>query len=157
MSNVELDDEGLTHLMYGLDGDIAKDVLRRAENVERFQRALLSLPGTGRMYVTRFYTDRLGRIRPGGPRPPHRASAPGLPPSLDTGLLKASIGLRLGVDSQGVYAQVGSGAGARPAVQYAIYLEYGVRWRARSGTRRSSSWFIEPRPFLRPSLDAVKL
>lgn len=95
---------------------------------------LLSQPGTGRLY------DR-GRTKKGYKRKPHRASAPGEPPAVDTGRLRASIGFeRLGPWTY----RVGTG------VEYAGYLEFGTIGPEYTGGR------ILPRPFMRPALAAVK-
>ena len=91
-------------------------------------RVLLSTPGQGRVYR-----------RPGvrGPRAViHRASAPGQPPAVDTGHLRASYTHRLGEDAQGPYVEIGTN------VKTAPWLEY--------GTRR-----MRPRPHLRPSIAAM--
>ena len=55
---------------------------------------------------------------------------------VDTGRLRASIHHVLGVDAEGVYADVGSN------VEYAAYVELGTR-------------NMDPQPFLRPALDDV--
>lgn len=57
-------------------------------------------------------------------------------PQVRTGRLRGSITWRLGEDSEGLYADVGS------AVLYAPYLEY--------GTTRMPAY-----PFLRPALEAA--
>lgn len=51
----------------------------------------LSQPGSGITYTTRFYVDAQGRLRRGGPRPAHTASAPGEPPAPDTRELALSV------------------------------------------------------------------
>ena len=80
-------------------------------------------PGTGAEY------PRGGKI--------HRASAPGQPPAVDTGRLRASITHEMQTEGQRVTARVGTN------VEYAKELEF--------GTRR-----IAARPFLRPILTARK-
>lgn len=55
---------------------------------------------------------------------------------VDTGRLRASIDHEMGVDSIGVYADVGSN------VEYARYVEEGTQ-------------FAEAQPFLRPALSAA--
>lgn len=86
-------------------------------------RKLLSTPGTGRVY-----RRRGGRT--------HRASAPGQPPAVDTGKLRASYGWNTGKDPQGFFVDVGT------SLKYAPMLEY--------GTRR-----MKPRPALRPAVEQV--
>lgn len=65
-------------------------------------------------------------------------SAPGQGPGVVSGLLRASITWRPGVDAQSPYVDVGS------AVEYAPYVEL--------GTSRMAA-----RPFLRPALDAARV
>lgn len=66
----------------------------------------------------------------------HRASAPGKPPATDTGRLANDIRSEVHVDEQGVVGTVGV------TVDYGDDLELGTR-------------YMEPRPFLRPSLRAA--
>lgn len=142
--SVELNEEGLYHLLRSPDGPVARDLERRALNVENAQKLLLSLHGSGRTYDTTFFRDKQGRLRRGRARVPHQASAPGEPPATDTGRLRATVSHVVAEDADGLYAEVGSGANpAIPGVQYAVFLELGTR-------------FMEPRPWLRPSLDAAK-
>lgn len=83
-------------------------------------RLTLSKPGQGVIYTTRFFTDPLGRVHPYGTRPPHRASAPGDPPAVDTGQLRASYSGNVTRDPDGATLAVGTGSG------YAAYLEFGT-------------------------------
>jgi hypothetical protein len=101
----------------------------------------LLIPGSGRLYTTRFFRGREGRPgqTPGklysyGSRPPHRASAPGMPPASDTGQLLASIGHTIMVGDT-VFARVHADK------RYAIWLEHGTR-------------YMLPRPFMLPGLEA---
>lgn len=64
-------------------------------------------------------------------------STPGHPPATRTGLLRSSITWRVGADALSPYADVGS------AVLYAPFVELGTR-------------FMEPRPYLRPGLEAAR-
>lgn len=83
----------------------------------------LSQPGSGRVY-------RRGTVL-------HRASAPGQPPAVDTGRLRASYTWRTGEDVQGPYVEIGTN------VEYAPWLEYGtVKMR--------------PRPHLRPAIEELR-
>lgn len=126
------------------EGPLARHLEETALKVEAAQKLLLSMHGTGRVYTTRFYRDKQGRLRRGSPRPPHQASAPGEPPATDTGRLRATVSHVVATDEKGLYTEVGSGANpAIPGVDYAVYLEVGTR-------------DIAPRPWLKPSLDAAK-
>lgn len=64
----------------------------------------------------------------------HRASAPGEPPAIDTGLLANTIGVMSGFESRGLSAIVFVNA------DYGMHLEFGTHKMA-------------PRPFLRPAFD----
>lgn len=150
--STEINEAEMEYLLNDPDGPVGRDLERRALNVENAQKRLLSMHGGGRIYTTTFYRDSRGRLRRGGPRPggPHQASAPGAPPATDTGRLRATIGHHVAVDDQGalfgssLYAIIGSGGNpAIPGVGYAVLLEQGTR-------------YMEPRPFLRPSLEAAK-
>lgn len=138
MSNFQFDEEGFAELSRDPQGPIGRDLERRAVEIESAVKRLLSLPGTGHVYDTRFYTDSAGRVRPVGHRPPHQASAPGEPPATDTGLLRASIRHELAVEDDELAAYIGSD------LNYSEYLELGTHKMA-------------PRPFLTPSLDAGAL
>lgn len=133
MATVEIDDAALDAF---LDRVVEQDIERRAFNVENKAKRLLAMHGGGRVYTTRFWRDKEGRLRIGGRRVPHQASAPGQPPASDTGRLMASIHHQMVGAGQSVQAQIGSD------VQYALYLELGTRYMA-------------PRPFLRPALAAA--
>lgn len=102
--------------------EVAADLERRAIKVENRVKALLSTPGQGRTY------RRRGIV--------HRASAPGAPPAVDTGQLRQSITHKLGKDTAGLYADVGTN------LEKARYLE--------TGTSRMAA-----RPFLAPALPAA--
>lgn len=135
-------DAAAARLLDSVDGPVGRDLNLRALAVENAQKRLLSQHGTGRIYTTRFFT-RNGRLYAYGSRPPHQASAPGQPPAVDTGRLRATISHTVTRDAGGLVAHIGSGANpAIPAVKYATYLELGTRHMA-------------PRPFLRPSLAAA--
>lgn len=110
----------------------AADVLQEAI------RHTLSQPGRGRLYKSRGVTSRLARK---GTKKRtlqlHQASAPGDPPAVDIGFLRASVVLNPRSDGT---VKVG------PAAQYAAALEYGTQ----KGNGR-----IAPRPFMQRSLDAA--
>lgn len=133
MARIEIDDTALDAF---LDRVVPADIERRAFNVENRAKRLLVMHGGGRVYTTRFWRDRQGRLRRGGRRVPHQASAPGQPPATDTGRLLQSIHHEIHGVGQDVEARIGSD------VNYAIYLELGTRYMA-------------PRPFLRPALQAA--
>jgi len=115
--------------------------------ISRLVRTKLSQAGTGRIY-------RIGKGRRGGrnlrAQGFHRASAPGFPPAVNTGRLRASfIADQLGQWKYG-FARISRkdktvvlNFGSR--VVYAPVLEYGNR----RGTLRA-------RPYLRPSLDSYR-
>lgn len=86
-------------------------------------RQKLSTPGGGRTY-------RRGRVA-------HVASAPGKPPAVDTGRLRASYTWRLERDARGPYVEIGTN------VLYAPMLEFGTRYMA-------------ARPHLRPAVNEVR-
>lgn len=86
-------------------------------------RVALSTPGKGRVY-------RRGKVL-------HRASAPGQPPAVDTGQLRASYTHRLGEDAEGPYVEIGTNLKTAP------WLEF--------GTRR-----MQPRPHLRPAVASMR-
>lgn len=83
----------------------------------------LSQKGTGRIY-------RRGGVL-------HQASAPGRPPAVDTGRLRASYTWRTGEDMGGVFVEVGTN------VVYAPWLEFGTR-------------YMEARPHLRPAIEELR-
>jgi HK97 gp10 family phage protein len=93
-------------------------------------RLELSKPGTGRVYTTLFFTHN-GNAIPYGTRTPHTASAPGEPPAVDTGQLRASYGHGVERELNGATLSIGTGS------PYAAYLEFGTSK-------------IAPRPHLRP-------
>lgn len=130
MSRVEIDDTAIDALF---DEVVPREMERRAFNVENRAKRLVVQHGGGRVYDTRFWRDSQGRLRRGGRRVPHQASAPGQPPATDTGRLLASIHHILEGEGQHTVAHVGSD------VNYALFLELGTRYMA-------------ARPFLRPAL-----
>lgn len=137
MTDFSFDEAGFLELTRDPDGPIGRDLERRAVEVETAAKRLLSLPGTGRVYTTGFFTDAEGRVRPVGRRVPHQASAPGEPPAVDTGLLRASVRHELATEGDELAAYVGSD------LKISTWLE--------TGTRK-----MAPRPFLQPALDAAK-
>jgi len=104
-----------------------KDVEKRLTNAVVFLegevKRMLSQPGHGRAYYR-------GNVK-------HIASAPGEPPAVDTGRLRASITHRVERDGKNFSGLVGTN------VEYAKDLEMGTAKMA-------------PRPFLRPTLENNK-
>lgn len=113
---------------------IARAVADGAFLVHEHAVDAMSEQKSGELYTTEFRTGANGRVFPiGVERVPHRASAPGEAPAVDTGRLKSSLHVNTdpGTLSADVIAPVG----------YALHLEYGTRNMA-------------PRPFLGPALEA---
>lgn len=100
------------------------------------QRLVQDPPKTGRIYTTRFWTDSAGRVRPGKPRVPHQASAPGEAPATDTGNLVSLIVVNQ-VNAVDYSIEIESQA------EYSRFLEYGTRK-------------IAPRPFMRRALQSMQ-
>lgn len=133
VDQVNLNDDAIHALFADPDGPIADIVERLCLSVENVAKRKLLEPKSGRIYDTRFWRDSQGRLRRGGPRPPHQASAPGEAPASDTGHLLNSIGHSVGIEEGVVVGRVGS------HLQEMAWLEMGTR-------------YMEPRPLLRPSL-----
>lgn len=136
MSDFSFDEAAFDELVRDPAGPIGQDLERRGVEVETAAKRLLSLPGSGRVYTTGFFTDAEGRVHPVGKRVPHQASAPGEPPAVDTGLLRASVRHELVEEDEGLAVYVGSD------LKISEYLSL--------GTRR-----MAPRPFLEPALGAA--
>ncbi len=107
--------------------------------VERNVKKLLSKIGTGREYIR-------GKKRHSKQARIHRASVAGQPPSLDTGILRASIFTDVSVKNRNVIGKVGPDVehiaaeqSAGTDVEYGLYLELGTAK-------------MRARPFLRPGL-----
>ena len=122
-------------------GPVGEIIERKTLSVEAVAKELLLIPGSGRLYTQYVFTRIKGAPRgtPGrlgfyGNRPPHRASAPHMPPASDTGQLLAHIGHEILVKETVI------GRVTAPA-PLALWLELGTR-------------YMEPRPFLRPALEA---
>lgn len=133
-----IDDDAIRRMSADREGPVAKIVQRYAIQTETVARQLLKLPGSGRIYEPGEYFLRRGNkvYHWTRTRPAHQASAPGEPPSGDTGLLAVTLHHSLIVRNGRVVAQVRAGA------KYGLYLELGTR-------------FMKPRPFLRPALSAA--
>ncbi len=107
--------------------------------VERNVKELLSKRGTGRTYIR-------GKKRHSKQARRHVASAPGQPPAVDTGILRASIFTDVSVKGGNVVGKVGPDVEhiaaeqtAGTDVEYGLFLELGTAKMA-------------ARPFLRPGL-----
>ena len=88
-------------------------------------------------------SEKSGRVYNRGGKA-HQASAPGEPPAVDTGLLRASFfpqpgQIVIGKSATEMWVDIGVGAN----VLYATYLEYGTR-------------FMAPRPLWRPAFEMTK-
>lgn len=146
MAGFEINYEGIKQLATDPAGPVGRILEHKALNVESIMKTLLLIPGSGRLYDQYVFTRIKGAPKgtPGrlgfyGSRPPHVASAPGMPPASDTGNLLASIGHKLVVEEESVVARVVADR------FYALLLEHGTR-------------YMDPRPFMKPALEAgVKL
>lgn len=134
MPNTEIYYDALQDMFHDPEGPVAEIMEGKAYNVENAMKSLLLIPGTGRIYTNWYYRDKQGRLRKGGSRPPHQASAPGEPPASDYGMLLNSIGHTMIDTESGIGADIGSSS------PVSTYLELGTRYMA-------------PRPFERPALD----
>lgn len=111
----------------GVPRDLKKIGLRLVNEL----RLDLSKPGRGRIYTTYFY-QRGGKLYAYPKRDkPHRASAPGDPPAVDEGRLRASYGFDVAATPTGGTLRVASGD------VKAKWLEFGTSK-------------IKARPHLRP-------
>lgn len=117
---------------------ITRDLDHIGKDLGNQMRLMLSQPGRGAIYTTYFWTDNLGRVRPGRPRPPHQASAPGDPPAVDEGILRASYGHNVQRTATGAELTFGT------ADEKAKFLEFGTSK-------------MEPRPHLRPLINRNRL
>lgn len=104
---------------------IARAVERAALVAESEMKRSMTGPKSGREY-------NRGRTRN---RRPHRASAPGEPPAVDSGTLLNSISTLPGGTEFEAVVTVGA--------EYGAYLEF--------GTRR-----MDPRPYVRPALEKAR-
>lgn len=110
-----------------------KGAVKRAALVLQGEiKKTLSQPGRGRTYKSRGVTSRLARKgTKKRAKQEHVASAPGDPPAVDTGFLRASVVLNPQSDGT---VHVG------PAAEYAAALEYGTqRPKVSVGARRGPS------------------
>lgn len=120
MNNAEVDMEAIRAMFSQIGGPIDQIMERKAIAVESAAKTLVLTSGGGRVYTTRFFTDHLGRVHPYGHRPPHEASAPGMPPHSDTGNWIAQLHHSTYISTSGVSKRVTAGA------NYSRYLEHGT-------------------------------
>ena len=75
-----------------IDGAIEQRMFEAVNLVRNEAVLTLSRPGKGRIYENYIYEDEAGNMKFGRKRNvPHRASAPGDPPAVDTGRLRQSV------------------------------------------------------------------
>lgn len=153
MADVEADDVGILELFSDSEGPVGEAMEALAYVVQgEAAREILAGDPQGWLYTTYFFRGREGRPLGGlgfmqtpgklymiGDRPPHRASAPGQPPASDTGNLAAQLGHEMGHDPDGVINE-----DIYDDAAYSLYLELGTTE-------------MEPRPYLRPALDILKI
>jgi len=120
---VRFDEAAIKQLLESPEGPTGRYLHACGLAVQTEAKRLASTPGRGRTYTRGGVT--------------HVASAPGDPPAVDTGRLRASIGSELARDAQGLHARIGS------TYDVALFLELGTRKMA-------------ARPFLRPALPAAR-
>ncbi len=146
---VELNHEAIAQMFADPSGPVGQIMEQKALEVETVAKSLLLIPGAGREYLPgvlsfvhggKFYSN----WSTGGRAAAHVASAPGEPPSSDTGSLLASITHEIRVENGVVTAYIGS------SKEYAIWLEKGTWWHDAAGGQH-----IAPRPFLVPALHIV--
>lgn len=131
---VEIFGDALHEMYSDPEGPVAEIVERALVRVESTVKVLLMIPGSGREYKPgSYFFQRDGKVYHWVRElPTHRASAPGEPPSSDSGRLMTAVTHRL------VPGEVISGE-VIANVEYALWLEEGTRYMA-------------PRPFLKPAL-----
>lgn len=103
--------------------------------LEKHWKRVLGRRGTGRVYDVRLRTVG-GRVIPVGPRPRHRASAPGQPPAPDRGELRGSVGT----------AKVGGKVRVGPGVPRPSQRGYVARILEEGVTSHPAGIVIAPRP-----------
>lgn len=135
MSTAEIDEQGIEEMFHDKEGPIGKIVEKFCYDVETIAKVSVLAPGSGHTYGPGdVYFRRGGKVLHWHRENFHQASAPGEPPSSDTGRLLTAIGHEL-VDGEVVSGKVTAN------VKYAKWLEEGTR-------------FMEPRPFLYPALES---
>lgn len=134
---VEIFDDALHEMFADPDGPVAEIVEQTLVKVETTVKVLLMIPGSGREYLPGSYFFRKdGKLYHWVRElPAHTASAPGEPPSSDSGRLAAAVTHRLIIGEQ-ISGEVIANT------EYALYLEEGTK-------------LMAPRPFLKPALASV--
>lgn len=127
-------------------GPVGRIIERKTVEVEAVAKAYLGLPGSGKTYQPGVLTFRSGakiysNYDEGGTASDHQASAPGAPPTVVTGDLRASVGHKIGSEAT-VYGIVGT-----PDI-VGLFMELGTH-------REDGSIGVAPRPWLRPALYTV--
>ncbi len=134
--HIEIDNTAIHQMAMDPSSPVGKLIEQQAYAVEGVAKVLTKLPGTGRIYEPgEYFLNRGGKIYHWTVEKRHQASAPGEPPSGDTGYLGSHIGHRLEVHDTVVGI-------VEANTNYSLYLELGTR-------------YMKPRPFLRPALSAV--
>jgi hypothetical protein len=146
VSSVKLNDRNIKAMFADPAGPIARIMEKKAVEVEAVAKALLLLPGSGRMYFPGVLTFASGgkiysNFSTGGRATSHQASAPGEPPASDTGSLLGSVSHQIKV-AETVYARVGT------PLAHGLYLERGTH-------RQDGTVGMLPRPWLVPALHIV--
>ena len=154
MARAEIFEAAYEAMCHEPDGPVGRIMERAAYAVENEAKLKLLTPGTGREYDTRFFYTHMGGeiyLRQAGHRPPHRASAPEEPAASDTGMLLGSVTHEMGEGVEGVEAHVGS------PTKVALYTELGTREVPPPGPGMPGHHGMVERPWLRPSLDILKV
>lgn len=133
---VNIDHAALQAMFSDPAGPVGKIIEQKCIAVETLAKILVATPGSGREYPEgSYFLNRDGKLYAWKRSTSHRASAPGEPPSSDTGNLLSNIGHSITVEDTVV-------GHVRASTRYAMWLETGTR-------------FMAPRPFLRPALAAA--
>lgn len=119
--------------MSSIEAEVAASVASFRWNEAEYRRILTGPNSPVAIDLSRRAINVVNQAKQNASQPP--PSQPGSGPAVRTGRLRGSITWRLGEDSEGVYADVGTN------VFYAPFVEL--------GTSRMS-----PRPFLAPALEA---
>lgn len=137
MSSAQTNHEGIRALFADPEGPVAKIIEQKAIEVETMAKTFVLIPGSGKLYEPgSYFWHHNGKLYHWvRTMPAHVASAPGEPPSSDSGVLLNQIGHSMTV-GETVVGHVTANT------KYAGYLEKGTS-------------LMAPRPFLKPALDAV--
>ena len=134
---VEIDETAIKKMGGDPNSPVGKLIRQKTLAVQAMAKVLLKIPGSGREYPAgEYFLNRHGKVYHWVRFTSHRASAPGEPPAGDTGLLAASILIKIEVVDEKVTGSVYANA------KYGRYQELGTL-------------YMHPRPFLRPALHAA--